>query len=96
MNAIFVVWTLALATAIVLVLAGYLVAIAWYLYRAGGGPRSELARLAEGLSVVARHVKPLGQRMATTAGALAALRDELAAVEKNLARTAQAVRRAGL
>ena len=44
-----VTWTLVLAGAIVLALAVYLTAIAYFLYRAGGSNRSYLARLAEGL-----------------------------------------------
>lgn len=93
MNEIFIIWTLVLATAIVLLLAGYLVAIAWYLYRAGGNQKSLLAQLAGGLTGVAANVKPLDEKIATIAGALAALRDELLTVERNLGRTADAVRR---
>lgn len=92
-NEIFVIWTLVLATAIVLVLAGYLIAIAWYLYRAGGSRKSLLAQLAGGLVGVAANVKPLDEKIATIAGALGALRDELLTVEQNLGRTADAVRR---
>lgn len=93
MNEIFVIWSLVLATAIVLVLAGYLVAIAFFLHRAGGSRKSLLAQLAGGLAGVAGHVKPLDEKIATIAGALGALRDELLTVEKNLERTADAVRR---
>ena len=92
-NEFFVIWTLVLATAIVLVLAGYLIGIAWYLYRAGGSRKSLLAQLAGGLTGVAANVKPLDEKIATIAGALAALRDELLTVENNLGRTADAVRR---
>ena len=92
-NEIFIIWTLVLATAIVLVLAGYLIAIAWYLYRAGGSQKSLLAQLAGGLVGVAANVQPLDEKIATIAGALGALRDELLTVEKNLGRTADAVRR---
>ena len=89
----FTIWTLVLASAIVLVLAGYLIAIAWYLYRAGGSRKSLLAQVAGGLTGVAANVKPLDEKIATIAGALDALRSELLTVEQALGRTADAVRR---
>jgi len=88
-----VVWTLVVATAIVAVLAAYLIAIAYYLYRAGGGPKSHLAQLAGGLVAVRQNAAPLEQKMAAVARALAALRGELQAVDEYLAEAAQALRR---
>jgi hypothetical protein len=88
-----VVWTLAVATAIVLVLAAYLIAIAYYLYRAGGGPTSRLAQLAGGLVAVRQNAAPLEQKMAAVARALVALRGELQAVDEYLAEAAQTLRR---
>lgn len=88
-----VIWTLVLAGAIVLALAGYLSAIAWYLYRAGGGARSHLAKLAGGLEAVAGNAAPLEERINTIAGALSALDQELTVVAANLRRTAEALRR---
>jgi hypothetical protein len=88
-----VVWTLAVATAVVFVLAVYLVAIAYYLYRAGGGPRSHLAQLAGGLAAVRQNAAPLEQKMATVAKTLAALRGELQAVDEYFAEAAQTLRR---
>ena len=88
-----VIWTLAVATALVVVLAAYLIAIAYYLYQAGGGPRSHLAQLAGGLVVVRQNAAPLEQKMAAVAKALAALRSELQATEEYLAEAAQTFRR---
>jgi len=88
-----VTWTLVLAGAVVLALAVYLTAIAYFLYRAGGGRRSHLTRLAEGLVAVRDNAAPLGQQLAAAAQALAALRHELQAVEESLTEAAQAIRR---
>ena len=93
MVAFLVIWTLSVATALVVVLAAYLIAIAYYLYRAGGGPRSHLARLAGGLVAVRQNAAPLEQKMASVAKALAALRGELQAVDGHLAEAAQTLRR---
>jgi hypothetical protein len=90
---VLVIWTLAVATALVIVLAAYLIAIAYYLYRAGGGPRSHLARLASGLVAVRQNAAPLEQKMAAVARALAALRGELQATDEYLAEAAQTLRR---
>jgi hypothetical protein len=93
MITILVAWTVVVAAAIVLALAGYLVAIAHFLCRAGGGRNSHLAKLTAAVSVIADNVKPLEARVAIIAGALAALRGELALVDRKLARTAAAFRR---
>ena len=93
MVAFLVIWTLSVATALVVVLAAYLIAIAYYLYRAGGGPGSHLAQLAGGLVVVRQNAAPLEQKMAAVARALAALRGELQATDEYLAEAAQTLRR---
>ena len=93
MVTVLVIWTLTVATALVVVLAAYLIAIAYYLYRAGGGPRSHLAQLAGGLIAIRQNAAPLEQKMAVVAKALAALRSELRAVDEHLAEAAQALRR---
>jgi hypothetical protein len=89
----FVTWTLVLAAAIVVALAVYLTAIAYFLYRAGGNRRSHLARLAEGLIAVRNNAAPLERQLATAAEALAALRHELQEVDESLTEAAQAIRR---
>ena len=88
-----IVWTLALATAVVLALAVYLTAIAYYLYRAGGSRRSNLARLAGGLVAVRGNAAPLERQLGAVAQVLVALRNELRAVEASLTEAAQVVRR---
>ena len=88
-----VTWTLVLAGAIVLALAVYLTAIAYYLYLAGGSRHSHLARLAGGLVVVRDNAAPLERQLAAVAKALAALRHELQAVDESLTEAAQAIRR---
>jgi hypothetical protein len=88
-----VVWTLVLAGAIVLALAGYLTAIAYFLYRAGGNRRSHLARLAEGLAAVRDNAAPLEQQLAALAQSLVALRRQLQAADQSLTEAAQAIRR---
>ena len=88
-----VTWNLVLAGAIVLALAVYLTAIAYFLYRAGGSHRSNLARLAEGLIAVRNNAAPLERQLAAVAQALAALRHELQEVEESLTEAAQAIRR---
>src|SRR5262249_35007339 len=52
MTTFLTVWTVGIFGAIVLALAIYLTAIAYYLYRAGGSNASSLARLAGGLIAV--------------------------------------------
>ena len=89
----FVVWTLVIASAIVLALAAYLTAIAYYLFRAGGSRRSNLAQLAAGLAAVRSNAAPLERQLTTVAQALIALRNELQAVDVSLTEAAQAVRR---
>ncbi len=86
---ILVIWTLALVVAIVLVLAIYLTAIAYYLYRAGGSNGSHLAKLVGGLKAVRANVAPLDGHLAALGGGLTALRGELLTVDNSLADAGQ-------
>ena len=88
-----VTWTLVLAATIIVALAVYLTAIAYFLYRSGGNRRSHLARLAEGLIAVRNNAAPLEGQLAAAAQALAALRHELQAVDESLTEAAQAIHR---
>jgi hypothetical protein len=81
------VWTLALAAAIVLVLASYLIGVAVRLYQTS----RHLAELAAGLVQVRTNAGPLEQRLATISGALSALADELERVDTNLKATGEAL-----
>lgn len=72
--------TVAVAGAIVLVLAGYLMAIAWALARA----QRNVARLADGLEAVARATDPLADRIGTVAGVLTDLDSTFAETDRNL------------
>src|SRR5262249_41775133 len=67
-----VAWTLVLAAAVVLALAVYLTAVAYYLYRAGGHRLSHLARLADGLVAVRGNAAPLERQLAAAAQVLVA------------------------
>ncbi len=82
---ILVIWTLALVVAIVLVLAVYLIAIAYYLHRAGGSGSSHLAKLVGGLKAVRDNVAPLDGHLTALGGGLTVLRSELLAVDSSLA-----------
>ena len=93
MTSFLVVWTIGVAAAIVLALAIYLTAVAYYLYRAGGSKQSHLAKLAVGLVAVRDNAAPLEQKLTTVAHVLAALRRELQAVDESLTEAAQALRR---
>lgn len=83
-NEFLIYWTLAVAAALVLALAFYLSAVAYFLHKAGGGSRSHLAKLADGLGAVRDNVAPLRRRLTTVASALASLREELRQVEDRL------------
>jgi len=80
-------WTVILAAAIVLVLAVYLIGVAFQLYRAS----QHLQKLAFGLIQVKTNAAPLEERLTTIAGALSALRGEFERVDGNLRRTAEAL-----
>lgn len=81
---ILVIWTLALTAAIVLALAGYLIPVAYYLYRTGGSSRSHLAKLVGGLEAVRDNAAPLTGHLTSLGGGLTALRDELQGVDSSL------------
>jgi hypothetical protein len=93
MTTFLVAWTLLLAAAIVVALAVYLTAIAYFLYCAGGSRNSHLARLAEGLVTVHTNAAPLERQLTLAAQALAALRRELQDADLSLTEVAQAIRR---
>jgi hypothetical protein len=82
--------TLLTVALVVLVLAGYLVAIAWSL----GRTARHLAALADGLEAVRDHTRPLGDRLVTVNGALGALLGGLESADRHLARVADVVDRA--
>lgn len=81
---ILVIWTLALTAAIVLALAGYLLPVAYFLYRTGGSKRSHLAQLVGGLKAVRDNAAPLTGHLTTLGAGLTALRGELLAVDSRL------------
>jgi hypothetical protein len=82
---ILVIWTLALATAIVLALAGYLIPVAYYLYRTAG----HLTNLVGGLKAVRDHAAPLTGHLTNLGAGLTALRGELQAVDNRLGDAAE-------
>ena len=77
---ILVIWTLGLTAAIVLALAGYLVPVAYYLYRTS----VHLTKLVGGLKVVRDNAAPLTGHLTNLGGGLTVLRDELLAVDGRL------------
>ncbi len=77
---ILVIWTLALTVAIVLALAGYLVPVAYYLYRTS----VHLTNLVGGLKAVRANAAPLAGHLSNLGGGLTVLRDELLAVDGSL------------
>lgn len=86
---ILVIWTLALTAAIVLALAGYLIPVAYYLYRTGGSKSSHLAKLVGGLQAVRDNAAPLTGHLTNLGGGLTALRGELQAVDSRLGDAAE-------
>ncbi|MDP9004704.1 MAG: hypothetical protein M3N12_07930 [Verrucomicrobiota bacterium] len=77
---ILVFWTLGLTAAIVLALAGYLVPVAYYLYRTS----VHLTQLVGGLKAVRNNAAPLTGHLTSLGGGLTILRDELLAVDSRL------------
>ena len=77
---ILVIWTLGLTAAIVLALAGYLVPVAYYLYRTS----VHLTKLVGGLKTVRDNAAPLTGHLTNLGGGLTVLRDELMAVDGRL------------
>ncbi len=86
-------WTLGLTVAIVLALAGYLVPVAWFLYRTGGSKNSHLAKLVGGLKAVRDNAAPLAGHLTNLGGGLTVLRDELQAVDSRLGDAAEILSR---
>jgi hypothetical protein len=86
---ILTIWTLALTAVIVLVVASYLIAIAYYLFRTGGNKRSHLAKLVGGLKAVRDNAAPLDRHLAKLAQGLTGLRSELRAVDASLGDAAE-------
>lgn len=81
--------TLAVVAAVVLALAGYLIAIAWALIQA----KRNVAALADGLEAIAGHTAPLEEKVVTIAGTLGALVEGFGKVDDNLASAAEAFQR---
>ena len=80
--------TLITIAAIVLSLAGYLIAIAWAL----SDTRRSVAAIADGLEVVARHTAPVGEKVTTINGALGALLGGLDSADHHVTRVARVFR----
>lgn len=78
--------TLAVAAAVVLVLAGYLIAVATALVKA----RNNVSRLADGLERVARHTAPLEEKTAAVGGALEDIAAGFEQVDRDLGSAAEA------
>jgi hypothetical protein len=80
-------WWLSLVVAVlvVLVLAAYLTAIAYFLWKAD----RHLARLVGGLQATRGHVRPLPERLTTINQALGALRSSLQSTDRHLAGAAR-------
>ncbi|MEO7725589.1 MAG: hypothetical protein ABIU29_13050 [Chthoniobacterales bacterium] len=73
-------WTLGLTVAIVLALAGFLVPVAYFLYRTAG----HLTKLVGGLKAVRDNAAPLTGYLTNLGAGLTALRGELLAVDSRL------------
>ena len=80
--------TLAVVAAIVVALAGYLIATAWLLNRA----RAHVAAIADGLEAVQRDTAPLPEKLPAINAALVSLRDGLKAADGHLGRAARVFR----
>jgi hypothetical protein len=76
--------TLVTVALVVLALAGYLIAIAWSLIQT----RKSVTAIANGLEVVAGHVKPLPEKLTTITSALSQLSVGLHAADRHLGRVA--------
>ena len=73
-------WTLGLTVAIVLALAGYLIPVAYFLYRTS----AHLTQLVGGLKAIRGNAAPLAGHLTNLGGGLTVLRDELLAVDSRL------------
>ena len=78
---ILVIWTLALTVAIVLALAGFLIPVAYYLYRTS----VHLTNLVGGLKAVRGNAAPLAGHLGNLGDGLTVLRDGLLGVDGSLA-----------
>ena len=76
--------TLITVAVVVVVLAGYLIAIAWSLVQT----RKSVAAIADGLEAVAGHTRPLPEKLTTINGALTQLLAGLQAADRHLGRVA--------
>lgn len=77
--------TLVTVATVVLVLAGYLIAIAWALL----DTRRSVAAIADGLELVQGHTTPLPQKLTTINGALGALLGGLESADRQVGRAAR-------
>jgi len=80
--------TLITVALVVVVLAGYLIAIAWALL----DTRRSVAAIADGLEAVAGHTRPLGETLSRINGALGALHGGLESADGHLTRAARVFR----
>ncbi len=78
--------TLAVTAAVILVLAGYLVAIAYMLVRA----RRNVARIADALEEIAELTDPLEGGVGAVAGALETMEESFASVDSRMDDAARA------
>jgi len=83
------IWTLALTAVIVLVVAAYLIAIAYYLFKTGGSKNSHLGKLVGGLKAVHNNAAPLDRHLMNLGEGLTALRSELQGVDASLGDAAE-------
>lgn len=77
--------TLVVVAAVVIALAGYLIATAWSLNNA----RQSVAAIADGLEAVAANTAPLPEKLTVINGALSALLEGLRGADGHLGRAAK-------
>lgn len=80
--------TLITVALVVVVLAGYLIAIAWALLDA----KKSVAAIADGLEAVRGHTAPLPEKLTSINGALGALLGGLEAADHHVGRAARVFR----
>lgn len=78
--------TIAVAGAVVLVLVGYLIVVAYALLQA----KRNVAAIADALEEIAELTDPLDEKVGTVAGALEAAEEEFAAVDSRMDDAARA------